>query len=486
MDSQTSGCPGPASAFSSPQALSAIFHPSRPFAHETSDLAPDPDARFRELQNGFRYVLMPNHRPENRVSIHLYVQAGSMHERENERGLAHFLEHMLFNGSENFPPGELVKYFQRIGMRFGPDANAHTGFYSTVYDIDLPAGDPNSLAEALTVMKDYAAGALILETEVDRERPVILAEKRTRDSADYRTFEAVFDFELPEALLSRRLPIGTEEVITAADRNLLKSFYDAWYRPERMVLVMAGDFDLAAAEPLIGKTFSGLTARAPLREYPDPGVIHHHGNKAFYHHEPEAGGASVCIETITGEIAPPDSTDLKRKRLHESMANHILNQRLAEMLQDPETPFTSARITSGHYLNYARGADISAECPPENWEQTLAAIEQVLRRGLTHGFSASEVDLAKKNFLAHLDKAVKTAATRESRDLSRQILHGIGARQVFRSPDQENVLKSPMIAAATPADLHAALGNAWDTGTRLILVTGSAELRELEIAPERR
>ena len=156
----------------------AIFNPTRQWAHAASDLEPDPDVIFKELPNGFRYILMKNSRPENRVSMHLFIQAGSMLEKENERGIAHFLEHMLFNGSENFAPGELVKYFQSIGMKFGADANAHTGFYNTVYDIDLPKGDSKSLSEGLLVLKDYAAGALILEEEVEKERPIILAEKK--------------------------------------------------------------------------------------------------------------------------------------------------------------------------------------------------------------------------------------------------------------------------------------------------------------------
>ena len=138
---------------------------------------------FGRLDNGFRYVLLPNAKPKDRTRLHLVIRAGSLHETDEERGIAHFLEHMLFNGSTHFPPGELIKYFQKIGMQFGPDANAHTGFYETVYDINLPTSDRQSLQEALQVMQDYAEGALLLPSEIERERGVILAEKRTRDSA---------------------------------------------------------------------------------------------------------------------------------------------------------------------------------------------------------------------------------------------------------------------------------------------------------------
>ena len=461
----------------------AIFFPARQWAHAASDLTPDPEVLFKTLPNGFRYVLMQNHRPENRISMHLFVQAGSMHEKDHERGIAHYLEHMLFNGSENFPPGELVKYFQSIGMKFGPDANASTGFYSTVYDIDLPENDPESIAKGLTVMADYAEGALILEREVDKERPIILAEKRTRDSAGYRTFEETFKFELPNALLSDRLPIGTTEVIQNADRNLLKHFYDTWYRPGRMILVMTGDFDMAAAEDLIAEKFDSLAPRAPASDYPDPGFVDHSGIKPFYHYEPETGNTTVSIETITREITPADTASQEKVQLLSSMANHMVNKRLAEMLDDPKTPFTRAMISSGYYLNYLKGAEISADCPPEKWEATLGAIEQILRQALAYGFTENEIKLAQKTFTAALDKAVKAAPTRESSHLARQILHSLNARNVVMSPAQVKMLKDPMITSVTAEDLHQALKNDWDAGHRLILVTGNANLKRTGADP---
>ncbi len=461
-----------------------IFNPTQYWAHADSDLKPDPNVIFKELPNGFRYILMNNSRPENRISMHLFIQAGSMLEKENERGVAHFLEHLLFNGSENFPPGELVKYFQSIGMKFGADANAHTGFYSTVYDIDLPGGDKKSMETGFLVIKDYAAGALILEEEVDKERPIILAEKRTRDSVDFRTFEETFKFELPDALLSNRLPIGTEEVIQHANRHLLKSFYDTWYRPERMILIMAGDFDIQVAEPLIMEKFADLSPRAPVSEYQNPGSIHHSGLKTFYHFEPEAGSTSISIETLSKEIAPPDSLEQQKIKLRSAMANHIINKRLSEMLNDPDTPFTHAMISSGNYLNYLQGADINADCAPENWGNTLRSIEQTLRKALTYGFTESEIDLAKKAYTAQLDKAVKTSSTRESRHLARQIMHSLSARQVLQSPDQLKTIKAPMIASITPEKLNQAFQNNWNTDNRLIIVTGNINLNNQTKPPE--
>ncbi|MFC1789142.1 M16 family metallopeptidase, partial [Thermodesulfobacteriota bacterium] len=186
--------------------------------HEKSDLLPDPTLVFKKLPNGFRYVLMENHYPKNRVSMHLYVLAGSTYESDTQQGLAHFLEHMLFDGSTHFQPEELVKYFQSIGMKFGPDANAHTGFDRTVYDMLLPEGDGESLENGLVVMKDFAEGALLLPSQVEKERRVVLSEMRTRDSSSYRTYISTINFEFPDAIISKRLPIGKEEVLKSTER----------------------------------------------------------------------------------------------------------------------------------------------------------------------------------------------------------------------------------------------------------------------------
>lgn len=145
--------------------------------HSNSDLNPDPALVFGALPNGFRYVLMENNRPEGRVSLHLAIQAGSLQEQEHQQGVAHFLEHMMFCGTTHFKPGELVAYFQSLGMRFGPDANAHTGFNGTAYDLFLSDGTSESIEKGLLVLKDFAGGALLLPEEIERERKVVLAEQ---------------------------------------------------------------------------------------------------------------------------------------------------------------------------------------------------------------------------------------------------------------------------------------------------------------------
>jgi len=452
--------------------------------HEKSDLSPDPALVFGKLPNGFRYVLMENHEPKARVSMHLNIQAGSMNESDHEQGLAHFLEHMLFNGSTHFEPGELVKYFQNIGMQFGPDANAHTGFYETVYDVLLPEGDRENLKKGLVVLKDYAQGAFLLQSEIDKEKKVVLAEKRTRDSASYRTFVETLKFELPDTLIPERLPIGKENIIKNSDRNLLKQFYDTWYRPENMVIVMTGDFDTGTADRLIKKNFSSILARAQRKPDADMGEINHKGIKPFYHFEKEAGNTTVSIEVIRKTYKTPDSFALQKKRLIKNIADRIVQDRLDAMVGKPDTPFTSAAISSGIYLGQVEYAAITGDCSPENWEETLSVIEQTLRQAIEHGFTKSELERVKKDFLSGLDNAVKKASTRNSRGLAREIISGLNKNRVFQSPSQEKELFTPVINLATLKDVHESFKKAWEPEHRLILVTGNARISSAKDDPK--
>ncbi len=452
--------------------------------HENSDLQPDPALVFGKLDNGLRYVLMKNTTPRDRVSMHLHVHAGSLYESDEQRGLAHFLEHMLFNGSEHFKPGELVKYFQGIGMDFGPDANAHTGFRETVYDVLLPKSDDQSMRDGLLVMYDYANSALLLESEVERERRVILAEMRTRDSADYRTFVKSIAFELPDTLISQRLPIGTKEVVEKAQRHDLKAYYDTWYRPEKMVLVMVGDFDPETARSLIAERFSPMQPRAPAKAEPDPGLIDHTGITAFYHHEPENGNTEITIQVLERTEPEPDSFAYQKKYLIRDIAERIVQNRLETLTRKPDSPFTDASVSSGVYAKYFTYGTFSANCSPENWGKTIHTLEQTLRTSLEYGFTSGELDRVKKEWLAEMDKAVKNAGTRESGSLARDIMQNLSADRVFQAPHQEKDLYEPVIASLALEEVNQAFRDIWSRDHRMILVTGNADLKSLEMSAQ--
>jgi len=452
--------------------------------HELSDLTPDPSVVYGKLGNGFRYVLLENRNPQNRVSLHLNIQAGSLHENNDQKGIAHFLEHMLFNGSTHFEPGELVKFFQSIGMKFGPDANAHTGFGETVYDILLPDGSRENLEKGITVLQDYAMGALLLQDEIHRESRVVMAEMKARDSADYRTFVSTLKFEFPDTRMSDRLPIGDEKVIRHADRSILKDYYDAWYRPDRSILVMVGDFDAGAAKEMIKNRFEHFLPRGPARKAPGFGTIAHEGIGTFYHLEKESGKTTVAIEVIEKVGPYHDSVALQNRMLKRMIGDRIVQNRLDAMLQKKETPFTSASIGSGLFLHQGKIASIDAVCKPGKWRQTLQGIEQTLRLALIHGFTEKEVSRVKEDFKAELDNAVKQAATRESTGLARNIIRHLNADRVFMSPRQEKALFSSVVDSLSPETVHAAFKKNWSSNHRLVLVSGNTDLTGKKKSPE--
>jgi zinc protease len=449
-----------------------------------SDLQMDPSLHTGSFPNGFRYILKENQTPRDRVSMHLYVQAGSLCERDDEQGIAHFLEHMLFDGSTHFGPGELVKFFQRIGMQFGPDANAQTGFTQTVYDINLPKGDADSISEGLLVLQDYAQGALLLQDQADRERNVVLAEMRSRDSAEYRVLKESFQFEMPGSLIPQRFPIGQKEILEQINAKELRRFYETWYRPERMVLIMVGDFDSTHVTPLIRDAFGGLHAKRPPKSPPTLGRFKHEGPSTFYRYESEIGNTSVRIETIEQKFWRGDSIAWQHEQLLQDLADRIVKQRLDELLQKAKADFSEADISSGIYLKHIRYAEVSAECEPQYWKRTLSTLEQELRRALLFGFSQAEVDQVKKAYLAELQRDVEESNTRDSVDLARQIMGALGSWQVFQSPRQRLDLLGPMAEGATADDLHDAFRKSWKAPHRLVLVTGNAVLPEELSSPQ--
>ncbi|MBW6520454.1 MAG: insulinase family protein [Desulfoarculaceae bacterium] len=451
---------------------------STAWPHEKSDLAPDPALVFGRLDNGFRYVLLRNQEPKGRVGIYLNVQAGSLHETEEQRGVAHFLEHMVFNGSTHFPPGSLVDYFQSIGMSFGGDTNAHTSFDETVYRLLLPGASREELEKGLLVMADYGRGALLSEEEIERERGVILSEKRARDSVGYQSREAGLAFTLRGTRIPERMPIGVLEVLNKVDRVTMKSFYDAWYRPEKMILVVVGDVDPLLIEPLIRDRFKGLRGEGAAPVCPDFGKVSHMATDFFYHHEPEMGSTEVTIETVWNELEESDSLALQSRQIREAAAERIVHHRLESLLEQNDIPFTKGESQSGMFLGRIGYGMISAKTDPEKWQSSLGLIEQVLRQALLYGFTEQELQRVKKEMLAELDSAVLRAATRDSHELASQLIQRLNRNKVLMSPQQEQKVLSPLIANIGVNEVHDSFQAIWNHKARLIQVAGNAGLSE--------
>jgi len=447
------------------------------FPQAGSDLPADPAARFGTLPNGVRYVIYPNKEPQGRASLRLLVEAGSLHEKEDQRGVAHFLEHMAFNGSKHYAPGTLVEFFQRMGMSFGGDTNASTGFDRTQYMLELAHTDAKTLAEGLQVLADDASGLLLLDSEIDKERGIILSEKRARDNVGFRTFVAQFEFMLGDTLLPKRIPIGLVEVIEKAPRARFTEFWDTWYRPEKLTVVAVGDFDAAAVEQQVAAMFTPLTARAPAAPEPVIGAVPSFtGVRAYFHAEPESPATNVSITSLTPYVDRADNAANRLKELPRSIAVAMLNRRFSELAKQEGAPFSAASASVSDVFRFMRQADVSLTCKPGQWTEALAVGEQELRRALEHGFQPGELKEIVATFSNSLDQAVKTAATRRSGALANQILGSVADREVFTHPAAERALYQPALAKVTTADCLAALREAFAAPGRFVLVTGNTTI----------
>ena len=383
--------------------LHAPLHALAPaWPQEGSDLKPDPKARFGRLENGFRYVILPNDEPPGRASLRLYMDVGSLMEADDQQGMAHFLEHMAFNGTKGYPESEdMVEYFQHLGMSFGGDTNAHTSFRETVYQLEIPKVDEKYFSDAIKLFRDYLDGMLLREKEIDKERGIILSEKLSRDSVDYRTMLAGFKFAMPDALISGRMPIGQENTIKKMTPKRFVDFYETYYTPQRAIVVVVGDVkDPAMVEKMIQASFKDAKPRRDQSPDPDMGkVTAGRGLIAKLHSEKDAPATDISIELQRPSKKQPDTTARRRELMVRDLADLMLNTRFSKLAKAEGSPIMSGESYSYEYLEFVEVIGVMTKCKPENWKAALALIEQELRRGIQFGFTDSELEEAKASLL---------------------------------------------------------------------------------------
>ncbi|MBI3884702.1 MAG: insulinase family protein [Opitutae bacterium] len=443
-----------------------------------SDLPADPGVHWGRLANGLTYAILANPEPKGRASLRLAVRTGSLYETENQRGLAHFLEHMAFNGSTHFPAGTLVEYFQRLGMSFGGDTNASTDFEHTTYQLELPDTKTATLAEAFTYFADVAGGLQFLPAEIDKERGIIESERRARDSVEFRTFLDELDFVVPDTRFPHRIPIGLPEVIATAQRDRFVDFYDTWYRPERMLVVVVGDIDPAAVEPLLKEKFGPLADRSPAPVEPNYGVVAPpRGVEIRLHSEAEAPATTVSIATVSPYAHEADTAANRLKYLPRSLALSMLNRRLSILAKQEGAPFVSGQVGATEQFDTFRNAAIELSCRPDQWRAALTVAEQELRRALEFGFQPAELTEAVADLRNGLEQAVKTAPTRRSPGLADELTDTTLARNVFTRPETELALFAPALEKVTVADCTSALRALWSEAPgRKIFISGNLAL----------
>ncbi|MCB1277318.1 insulinase family protein [Prosthecobacter sp.] len=461
--------------------LSALFIASAASAQwpqDTSDLKADPKAEFGTLENGLRYVILPHDEPPGRASIRLYMDVGSLMEENDQQGMAHYLEHMAFNGSRHFQGGKMVEYFQRLGMGFGADTNAHTSFKETVYMLELPKVEPKFITEGLQLFRDDLDGMLLGETEIDKERGIILSEKLSRDSIEYRTMIAGYKFALPESILPHRMPIGTEEMIKTMKRPRFVDFYEKYYTPKRATIVAVGDFkDTAAVKAEIEKQFADAKPAHGDAKDPDLGkVTSGYGIIAKLHTEMQAEALTISVEIPRPARNKPDSAETRREKTIRDLADMMINQRLSKLAKAEGAPFISAESYSYEYLEFVRVNGIQAQCDPKNWQATLTLLETELRRAIEHGFTEAEFEEAKATVLKSAKLRADQADSRKSRDLASGLVSILAGKKVFTHPSADLARITTVLAGLKEQDSHAALVDDWKGDDVQIFLGGNLKL----------
>jgi zinc protease len=410
--------------------------PANVWPQTVSDIKADTAVRFGTLPNGMRYAILKNATPPGQASLRLRFDAGSLMETDSEQGIAHFLEHMAFNGSEHVPEGEMVKMLERHGLAFGADTNAQTSWTETVYQLDLPHTDDDTVDTSLMLLRE-AAGNLTLDPgAIDRERGVVLSEERTRDTPGLRVFKAGIGFFLQGQLAASRLPIGQVSVINHADHALLEGFYRRYYRPERAVLVAVGDFDPDAMEAKIRARFSNWAAQGPAGPEPDLGKPMQRGTQSSLVVEPGAP-LTVQIEWLRKADRSLDTLSKRQRQLTESLGLAVLNRRLERLARAPSPPFIAAASYTDDLLHSADVTILTISAQPGRWREALTAADQAERRLLEYGMSQAELDREIAEHRVALQAAAASAATRRTPSLANEIAGTLDDRTVYTSPAED-------------------------------------------------
>lgn len=430
------------------------------FAHEASDLPADAQVEYGVLPNGLRYAVMANGTPSNTATLLMRIDTGSLNEQDDERGLAHFLEHMAFNGSENVPEGEMVKRLEKYGLAFGPDTNASTGFEETIYQLELPEVNDEILNETLMLMRETASNLTLDPDAINRERGVILAEKRARNSAAYKAFVARLSYYLDGSLFPDRLPIGTEEAIKSVTAEQFRHFYNGYYRPENTFIVLVGDFDTGYAATKIAEYFANWEAVGKPLESFTPALLKAREMDVEYYVDPEIR-TSVSLNVMRAPDMREDTVGNRRDSHIESLGNRILARRLSKQAQTVDAPFIGAEAGTSNVYDIFSISSVSLSSRPEDWAAALAVGEQELRRAYLHGFTQAELDEQIAITRQSRQVAVQTSSTRRTPLLARRIMGSFSDESVFTSPAHDLEAFENYADHITPQQVHAEFRKIW-------------------------
>lgn len=385
-------------------------------------LPKDPKVIKGTFDNGLTYYVRQNKKPENKVELRLVVKAGSMQENENQLGLAHFMEHMNFNGLANFKENELVSYLQSIGVAFGADLNAYTSFDQTVYILPIPTDKPGNLDKGFQIVQDWAHGALLTDKDIDEERGVVLEESRMGQGAQMRMLQQFFPRMLSGSRYASRLPIGKDSVLQHFKYDVLRQFHKDWYRPNLQAVIVVGDIDTATAMKYLRKHFASLKnpGNAPERTYetiaprttPDAMVV------------TDAEATNNLLAIMFPYVKKQSETSVGDYREHmvRQLAMQMLNRRYSDLAQGANPPFVFAGVEFDDMVHGYESFQAQAMFGNEGPQKALNVLMAELLRAKKFGFTESELELAKKQMLSGMERAYNERNTTESSALTEEYI----------------------------------------------------------------
>lgn len=446
----------------------------------TTVLPVDPKIRIGTLPNGIRYYIRQNAKPEKRAELRLVVNAGSILENENELGLAHFVEHTAFNGTTHFAKNDLVKYLQSIGVRFGADLNAYTGFDETVYILPIPTDTARIVEQAFTILEDWAHGQVFDSTEIANERPVVREEWRLGKGASDRMLHQWLPILLKGSLYAERLPIGNESSIMSANRERVSGFYKKWYRPDLQAVVAVGDFDPAAIEAQIRKHFAGIPKPVNPPKRTEAVVP---GNKEpliAIAHDKEATSSDVSLIFKLPAEKTRTVGDYKRD-LMERLYLTMFNTRLAEIAQKPNAPFLGADASKGGFIGRNTEAfTLAAGVKDGGIEAGLEALLVEARRVDEFGFLQTELDRAKQNMLRGYERAYAERDKTQSAALVQELINNYLDGEPIPGIEYEYRIVQQLVPTITLGDVNK-LASGWITDSNRVILAESPEKEGLKI-----
>ncbi|MBC3783726.1 M16 family metallopeptidase [Spirosoma utsteinense] len=364
----------------------------------------DPDVKVGKLPNGLTYYIRKNAEPKNRAELRLVIRAGSVLETDAQQGLAHFMEHMEFNGTKNFPKNELVNFLQSAGVRFGADLNAYTGFDETVYQLPVPTDSAKLFERSFQILEDWAHNATLDPAEIEKERGVVLEERRLGRGAGQRMRDTYFPVLLNNSTYARRLPIGTEEVLKTFTPETLRQFYKDWYRPDLMAVIAVGDFNVNEVEGIIRQKFGRIPAVAnpkPRKEFDIPA---HKDTKVIIVTDPEQPNTVVQVIYKRPEIKERTLNDL-RESIKRGLFNTMLGNRIQELTQQANPPFLGGYSNYSDFLGNIDAFTSIAVAKEGNVEKAIRAVLNENARVKQFGFTATELARAKQEFYTGVEQS---------------------------------------------------------------------------------